>query len=218
MGIGRREFLGVVGATLAAVVNPTAAVAVVENRYINRRLGIAFQKPDDWVFSDVKQMGEVRAGQVLAIDDLELAKEIIEAEKLPILTVSKEKLSANAENFTPGVTIYLDRLASDEETVDDELSPVQFLELDILSCAFMLKAFRVTASPEKCRVSECDAALSTANFTFEHQNLKPTPVRMRTLVIDQGTALYTLRMFDAPDIGDEMCFDFEPFIESVKMV
>jgi len=48
--------------------------------------------------------------------------------------------------------------------------------------------------------------------------MKPTPVRMKTMTIDQGTAFYTIRMYDSPMVGGEMEFDFAEFIRSIKLV
>jgi hypothetical protein len=82
----------------------------------------------------------------------------------------------------------------------------------------MLKRFTVTSGPTAASVSACDAAEYEASFIFEHEKLRPTPVRMKTLVIDQGTAFYTLRMYDSPYLGSGMAFDYRPFIASVRMV
>ena len=156
MGIGRREFLQLFGVGIAAARNPAAAIAILDDQYINRRLGIAFEKPNGWVFANVKQMADVKAGQVL--------------------------------------------------------------DLDVESCATILKRFKVTSDPTSATVSACDAASYEASFIFEHENPEPTPVRMKTLVIDQGTAFYTLRMYDSPYLGEGMAFDFGQFMASVRMV
>lgn len=78
MGIGRREFLRLFGTAIAAAsANPSAAITIRDDQYINRRLGIAFQKPNGWVFSDVKQMADLKAGQILDLDDPEFAQSIL---------------------------------------------------------------------------------------------------------------------------------------------
>jgi hypothetical protein len=218
MGIGRREFLQLFGVGIAAARNPAAAIAILDDQYINRRLGIAFEKPNGWVFANVKQMADVKAGQVLDLDDPELSREIMHSVELPILTISKEELSADSSRFTPGVTVYLDRLISKESGDHEVVTPIQCVELDVESCATILKRFKVTSDPTSATVSACDAASYEASFIFEHENLEPTPVRMKTLVIDQGTAFYTLRMYDSPYLGEGMAFDFGQFMASVRMV
>ncbi len=218
MGIGRREFLRLFSAGIAAATSPTAAIAIGDNKYINRRLGIAFEKPSGWVFADVKQMADVKAGQVLDLDTPELSRAIAESVELPILTISKDEISVNSDRFTPGITVYLDRMTPDECTNSEDAPPIQTIELDAKACEAILKGFAVTSSPAPVSVSACDAAEYEASFIFEHENMKPTPVRMRTLVIDQGTASYTLRMYDSPYLGGSMTFDYKSFIASVRMV
>jgi hypothetical protein len=230
VGIGRREFLKLFGGTLAALTaNPSSAIAIFDDQYINRKLGIAFHKPHGWSFADVKEMGEVRAGQILDLEDFELARELVETAQLPILTVSKDKLSSRADRFTPGVTIFSDRIEFPDdfpeefhdECLDDfELvrPAIQIASIDIETCESMLKEFRVMSAITPNQVSECDAAEYHATFVFEHENMQPTAVRMRTLVIYQRPAIYTLRMYDSPWSGPELTFDYASFVESVKMV
>ncbi len=69
MGIGRRDFLVVFGSAMAAVAGlPSSAVALEEDRYLNRRLGFAIRRPHGWHFADVAEMGAVQQG-LLALDD-----------------------------------------------------------------------------------------------------------------------------------------------------
>jgi hypothetical protein len=222
MGIGRREFLQLFGGTLAALtVNSSSAIAIRDDHYINRKLGIAFIKPHGWTFADVKQMGEVQAGQILDLDDSDLARELAESAELPVLTISKDQLSAAADRFTPGVTIYYDHFRFLDYLPDSIEVKVPLLEharVDIDSCQSMLKHFRVASAPRSRRVSQCDAAEYEATFLFEHENMRPTPVRMRTLTVYQRPAIYTLRMYDALTSDPDMRFDYTSFMESIKMV
>lgn len=219
MGIGRREFLGLFGSAIAAsVAVPSKAIAFVDDYYVNRRLGIAFQKPHDWVFADVKQMGDMKEGQILDLADLERSREIIDAVELPILTISKEELSTDAGNFTPGISVYLDRLALGETLETEPDDYLKELMHDIVSNAEILKDFDVSSYPENITVCGSDGAEYEASFLFEHENMTPTPVRMKTMTIDQGTAYYTIRMYDSPMVGGEMAFDFAEFVRSIKLV
>ena len=196
MGIGRREFLGLFGSVIAAsITGQSKAIALVDDYYVNRRLGIAFQKPPGWVFADVKQMGDMKSGQILDLDDLERSREIVDAVELPILTISKEALSTDAGNFTPGVTVYLDRISSGEASKPSAPETLlKQLMFDVISNAGILKDFDVLSYPE--------------NMT----------VRMKTMTIDQGTAFYTIRMYDSPISGGEMAFDFADFVQSIRLV
>jgi hypothetical protein len=54
LGIGRREFLRLTGLAIAGlVVNPLQAVITSNNVYVNKKLGILFQKPESWGFVNI---------------------------------------------------------------------------------------------------------------------------------------------------------------------
>lgn len=218
MGIGRREFFRLFSMGIAAATNPNAAIAIFDDHYVNRRLGIAFEKPRGWMFANVQQMADVAAGQILDLNNPELSRLIVETVELPILTISRESLSASSDHFTPGVTVYLDRITPEDCPETHFLSTIETLEADCRSCSSMLKDFRVIAGAKSTTVSACAAAQYVASFTFEHTNMEPTPVRMKTLVIDQGTAFYTLRMYDSPTRSETMAFDYTDFTASIRIV
>ncbi|MEM9237008.1 MAG: hypothetical protein AAGB14_09525, partial [Verrucomicrobiota bacterium] len=207
----------------ALVTEGSGAVAILDDLYVNRKLGIAFRKPAGWTFANAREMGEVQAGQILDLEDKELARELVGSSEVPILTLSKERLSAKAERFTPGITIFLDRfdaLDVPEVSSDDpefESDPLRALKVDIDSCGGVLRDFKVDSEPVEERVSDCDAAEYRSNFIFEHVGMQPTVVRMRSLSIAQRPAFYTLRMYDSLDEPD--CeFDYTSFVDSIRMI
>jgi hypothetical protein len=219
MGIGRRAFLEIFGAGIAALtLNPTSAIALVGEHYINRRLGVAFRKPPGWTFADMAEMEDVKAGQILDLEDPALAREVVNSMELPILCLTKDKFSAESKCFTPGINVYLDRGNPREEgEVRDSL--VKLLRNDLESMCDVLRNFKITHEPTLVRVSDCEGVEATATWVFEHVNLdEPAPIRLRTLVIDQGAAVYTIRMYDAPLLGPEMTFDYDAFVRSIKLV
>ena len=240
MGIGRREFLKLFGAGMATLsADPASAISVLDDQYVNWKLGIAFRKPKGWTFADVKEVGAepnvqiFRAGlsveapyrveQMSDSDDSDLTPELIESAALPILTISRDRPSASAGKFTPRVTIHMDRfLCGYLETIPDvsevEMPPLENLTANNKSGARMLKDFRVTSPPTSVRVSECDAAESTVEYLLEHENIRqPTRVRVRALAIFQRPAFYTIRMHDSP-YDPDTTFDYTPFVESIKIV
>lgn len=223
MGIGRRQFLQLFQGALATLaINPSSAIAIFDDQYVNRKLGIAFRKPRDWGFSDVREMGQIKAGQILDLNgDSELIADIVNSSDLPLLTVTKDPLSHKGTRFSPGVNVYLERfefLNSVSDDVEIEIPPLENAISDIESLASVLKDFRVTSPPVSTHVSKCDAVDYTATFVFEHEKIHPTPVRMRTLGIYQRPAFYTIRMYDSPASGSVMRIDYTGFVESITMV
>ncbi|MCA9059233.1 MAG: hypothetical protein KDA85_12060 [Planctomycetaceae bacterium] len=218
MGIGRRTFLQLFGAAISAAASVTDAIAIVDNYYVNRRLGIAFEKPYGWVFASIQQMADVKVGQILDLDDPEFAREIANSQELPILLISRDGISPHSDHFTPGITVFLDRLSPGKELTPDFSTLLKSAERDIENSQFILKNFRILSPPTETIVSDCPTVEYEASFVFEHVNMLPLRVRMKTLVVDQGAACYTLRMYDSPFAGDAMTFDYSDFIASIRMV
>ena len=203
MGIGRREFLRIFGTTIAAAANPAAAVTLLDNCYINRRLGIGFRKPPSWKFSDVKLMEAIVEDQVFDVDDPESLREIKESAGSPLLTLSKEKLSLNSKRFTPGMHVYVDYFENEQDAKSRPVIPFYLSHFDIGMLRDSLKDYETTTEPILRWVSRCPAIDYESAFTFEHPNIRPTSVRLRSMLIYQGKAFFTLRMFDSPQLGGD---------------
>ena len=56
MGLGRRNFVKLMSLALTGLtVDPLQAVITNKNAYVNKKMGIIFQKPTDWRFVHVKK-------------------------------------------------------------------------------------------------------------------------------------------------------------------
>jgi len=120
--------------------------------------------------------------------------------------------------FTPGVNIYLGRLCDSRPIVPRRVSLVESIHEDIGFCESVLRDSRLASAPTKMLLSRCDAARYDASFIFEHKNLKPTSFRMISVVIEQGIASYSLRLYDSPWLGHNMEFDYNSFLDSVTIM
>ena len=212
MGMGRREFLGLFASALAAT---TRAVALSDDLYVNRRLGLAFRKPAGWHFGDVKDMGEMAAGQVFNFGAEAQAfwRSLLTTADLPIVTVSKEPLGAKCDHFTPGITVFLDDFldALDGPFTDQAKN-------DVFYCSQMLPEFRLLSPPQELEVSGCRAADYLIRFLFQHEQLaQPVPVNMRTINIYQRPTSYNIRLYDAPYLGKDYVHDYSDFIASLRL-
>ena len=66
MGVGRREFLRLTSIALAGLAfDPLKAVTINDNVYVNKKLGIMFQKPQDWGFIAIKDFGKIKSEQII---------------------------------------------------------------------------------------------------------------------------------------------------------
>lgn len=154
MGVGRREFLRLFGAALGSLaLRASPAVALLDDLYLNRKLGLAFKKPSRWHFGDVREMGKIKGGQLLDLDDAELAREIIEATDFPIVCISQTTLDASSGDFTPGVTFFLQTEPDPDIVSEVETNPVSAGAFDAHSCGIILKDFKVLSPPKRKHVS-----------------------------------------------------------------
>ena len=90
MGIGRREFLRLTNIALAGlVIDPLKAVAINDNVYVNKKLGILFHKPQDWGFIAIKDFGKIKNEQKIGEGLDKTAEEIWEELGDPICIATK---------------------------------------------------------------------------------------------------------------------------------
>ena len=239
MGIGRREFIRIFGASLAAVAaTPSDAVSLVDDLYLNRKLGMGFRRPDGWNFADVQEMGRVKKGQLLAIDDEVVAGKLLESMHLPFVSVVRR--SETPEGFTPSAQFYvvddvpaleevldlgdaLERLLGEftgnDEAADDLPSTLRKLHDDAKACKDFLRSFDVLSPPRRFQLSACDAAEYTASYLFEHSELAhPVRVRVRTIYVNHRIASYLIRLIDSPYGTRQDKFDFDAFVDSIRLV
>jgi len=221
MGIGRRDFLRHLALTTSSIVLGAGnAVQVLDELYLNRKLGIAFSCPKGWHFADVKEMGKVRDGQILAPES-ELLEFKVNDQPLPILTVSRDPLGnlSTPNRFSPAVTIYLENLGEDEDLGEgDSLSMINVSNFDVEYCQQILENFELLREPSELSISNCKAGQFTSKFLFKHKLMAPTMVRMRSVTVDQDPLYYTIRMFDSPYDGRDSEFNYQTFLDSFRLV
>jgi hypothetical protein len=208
MGLGRREFIRLVTSAVAGfTLAPGEAVAVCNDLYVNRHFGIAFTKPKGWFFGDIKEMGRVKDGQVLAVDDPDVSELIRDIVGLPIVSVAIDQISGDATRFRPGFHVFVD-------PADGCDFPLMHAATDPIANRKILREFQVLEEPRNCVVSDCPAAKYTSSFLFEHEQLSsPTRVRMCTLICSTRSYYYTLRMYDSPYTNDT--FDYSDLESSI---
>jgi hypothetical protein len=234
MGIGRREFLRIFGSSLAALAaSPTDAASVHGELYLNRRLGVGFEKPAGWEFVDVKTMGTMQKGTLLAIEDDVRASAILELMDLPFVTVAQPTEESTPVspcihfvlidgddpfNMLAELAHDLEDLLSEEEgkPVSSRSRMLQRLDDDIDANTELFRSYRVSSAPREFSLSKCDAAEYTASYLFEHQDLQnPAEVRQRTIYVKHRDASYLIRLVDCP--AERLVVDFDPFIKTIVL-
>jgi len=213
MGIGRREFLKLMGVALAGLsIDPLEAIAVNEDYYINKKLGIALEKPNNWYFISIKSFEKMKNEQILPIEDKALEVEIREMMDDPILLIAKYPVEMQQDIFSPAIAIHLEHFILEEDTLlDTSYKAAKGFKL-------FLTDYNLIEDPKPLQLSKCDSVEMNARFTYTHKRLQPTPVEVRTYLIYQNPILYTLHMFDSEFLNDTTQEEFDFFITHFKLI
>jgi hypothetical protein len=226
MGIGRRKFLQLFGATLTMLaLQPSEAVAILDDLYINRKLGLAFRKPDGWCFVDIRKMGEIAKGQELDIDGLDADALFQDEKELPLVAITQDELSAQGREFMPSINFYLHRrdeiafLVEAMQHLGATFPPAENAVNEIHAFSKILPEFEVLSEPVERCISDCRAAHYSFACEFRHENLdKPVRIRVQNLSIIHLPLWHRVNMIDSPYIGKDTTAEFESFVDGLRLV
>jgi hypothetical protein len=214
MGIGRREFLKFAVAALGGLmVDPIKTIAVNGDYYVNAKLGLGFMKPSDWTFDVFKDFATLLDGQIIEgiePDD----EEEFRRDQTSTLVAAIAKYNHSIPKFSPSITVFKNQ---DDRKVLDSLVLDQFVLDAQDGCTTLLKDYEVIEQQTRCEFSKCDARRFKARWLFQHKSIQPTLIDDETLVIDQGTYLYSIHLYDSPYTGDIASKKFRQFVESLHI-
>ena len=207
--IGRREFLARFSSTFAAAaIAPTAALAVHENYYLNRALGIALKKPLQWSFSPPRAFEELAAKQILSDKiSLELELEVRNsAEPIVVFGVDVD----DDRKFNPSGALYAEHIEIFEhENFDELIFEGEHIYEKILPDFSMIEVIKGMS------ICGFESVQLVSSFTYETDKISPIPVRNVTAITKRPPFVYTIRFFDAPNRGIDTKSEFENIIRDV---
>lgn len=220
MGIGRQEFLRLSGLALAGLaVAPLKAVAINDDAYVNKKLGILFYKPQDWGFISVKDFGKLKSEQIIGTGLDQTADEIWEDLGDPICVATKyyKDLTENKDLFSPTITF---NVTPKEEL--EELGYETFEELIGLSeygVSRILKKFKVTKRYDPYLISGCKFYEFDAEYLFEHINFKkPLKVELKVLKAEHNGYYYDFNCHQSKAQNQLADKEFDYFKKSIKLI
>jgi hypothetical protein len=214
MGIGRRQFLKFVATALGGMaVDPVKAIALNGDYYVNTRLGLGFIKPSEWRFDAFKDFGTMLEGQI--IEGLEAdAEEEFRRDHTSTLVATISKYDDSVARFSPSITVFKNR--EDRESLGcQSFEPLVWDAID--GFAALLKDYEVVEAPTRCKFSNCTSIRFKSRWLFEHRRIQPTVIDDETLIIDQGSVLYTIHLYDSPYTGDTTSREFCRFVKSLRI-
>lgn len=220
MGIGRREFLRLTGIALAGLaIDPLKAVAINDSIYVNKKLGILFEKPNDWGFLAVKDFGKIKSEQVIGVGLDETAEEIWEELGDPICIATKyyQDRPEYTGVFSPTITLNitpkqeLDYLGY--ETFED------LMEMSEYGVSHLLKDFKVVKKYDPIIISNCKFYEYDAEYLFEHIEIeKPLKVELKVLKAEHNGFYYDFNCHQSKTQNQIADREFEKFKRTIKLI
>ena len=220
MGIGRREFIRLTTLALAGLtIDPLKAIAINDNAYVNKKLGILFYKPEDWGFIAVKDFGRLKSeqiiGQGLDISTDEIWNDL--GDPICIATKYSQDKPEQRGIFSPTITLQV--------TPKSELSDLgyetfeELIEMSHYGISQILKDFRITKEHEPYFISDCKFFEFDAEYMFEHVDIdKPLKVELKVLKAEHNDFYYDFNCHQSKDQKQNADVEFDKFIKTIKLI
>ena len=220
MGIGRREFLKLTGLALAGLsIDPLKAVAVNDNAYVNKKLGILFYKPQDWGFIAVKEFGKLKSEQFIGKGLDEPIDQIWKELGDPVCVVTKyyQDKPEYKGVFSPTITLNITPKGQLEELGYETFE--ELIGMSHYGTSRILKDFRVTKSYDLYKISNCKFYEFDAEYMFEHVELDgPLKVELKVLKAEHNEYYYDFNCHQSKAQNQIAGKEFEEFKQTIKLI
>lgn len=220
MGIGRREFVRLTSLALVGLtIDPLKAVAINDNAYVNRKLGILFYKPHDWGFIAVKDFGKLKSGQIIGKGLEETSDEIWNELGDPICVVTKyyEDKPEQKGIFSPTITLHITPTSELEDLGYETFE--ELIGMSHYGTSQILKDFRVTKSYEPYNISDCKFYEFDAEYMFEHVDIEePLKVELKVLKAEHNGFYYDFNCHQSIAQNQTADKEFDDFKKTIKLI
>lgn len=220
MGIGRRQFMKLSSLALAGLsIDPLNAVAINDNVYINKKLGILFHKPENWGFVSVKDFGKIKSEQIIG-EGLEISQEEIWEELGDPICIATKYYEDKPEFkgvFSPTITL---NITPKEEFVDLGYETFEeLIEMSEFGTSMILKDFKVIEKYEPYFISNCKFYEYDAEYLFEHCELnEPLKVELKVLKAEHNGFYYDFNCHQSKAQNQLARIEFAKFKKSIKLI
>ena len=218
MGIGRREFLKLTSIALAGLaVNPLQAVVTNDNVYVNRKLGILFEKPDLWNFVGVKDFGKLKHEQILGNDWEEDKDEVWEEIGDPICIVTKYPIDNPKYKgvFSPTMVLHI----THKSELDTERSFQEHMDISEHNLTEILTDFKVVKRYKPYLLSGCKFYENDSEYLFEHVELKkPVQTELKLLVAEHNDFYYYFNFHQSKEQNQIVHREIDAMKNSIKLI
>jgi len=220
MGIGRRAFLRLTGIALAGLaIDPLKAVAINDSIYVNKKLGILFEKPNDWGFLAVKDFGKIKSDQIIGEGLDETAEDIWEELGEPICIATKyyhdkpEYKGVLSPTITLNITPKRELEYLGYETFEELIAMSEY------GVSRLLKDFKVVKRYDPIMISNCKFYEFDAEYLFEHIEFdKPLKVELKVLKAEHNGFYYDFNCHQSKTQNQIADSEFEKFKWTIKLI
>ncbi len=220
MGIGRRKFLRLTSTALAGLaIDPLKAVAINDNIYVNKKLGILFHKPKNWGFVAIKDFGKIKSEQIIGEGLEDTEEEIWEELGDPICIATKyyQDKPDYKGIFSPTITL---NITPKEELEDLGYKTFEELvEMSSYGTSMILKDFQVTKKYDPYLISNCIFHEYDAEYLFEHKEIsEPLLVELKVLKAENNGFYYDFNCHQSTTQKQIADKEFEEFKKTIKLI
>lgn len=220
MGIGRREFIRLTTLALSGLtINPLNAIAINDNAYVNKKLGILFFKPQDWGFIAVKDFGKLKSEQVIGHGIDKKTDEIWNELSDPICIITKYYQDNPKERgvFSPTITLNITPKSELEDLGYETFE--ELIAMSYFGITKILKDFRVIKVHEPFLISGIKFYEFDAEYLFEHIDIKNTlKVELKVLKVEHNGYYYDFNFHQSKAQNQTAELEFDRFKESIKLI
>lgn len=215
-----REFLRQTSIALSGlVIDPLKAVAVKDSIYVNKKLGILFEKPSNWGFIAVKDFGKLKSQQVIGRGFEEIGDEIWKELGDPICIATKYYKDKPEYKgvFSPTITLNV--------TPKHELEYLgyetfeELIAMSVFSVSYILKDFKVVKEYAPIILSNCKFYEFDAEYYFEHIELdEPLKVELKVLKAEHNGFYYDFNCHQSKTQNQMADKEFEDFKWKIRLL
>ena len=224
MGIGRRQFVKLMGIALAGLsVDPLKAVAINSDSYVNKKFGFLLVKPKGWDFVSVKDFGELKADQLLSEEFEPDKNEVWQQLGDPVILIAKYALDKPGydSKFSPAISVFITHKKEIQEIFEeDENQDLESLVyVTDMATQRIVKDYKSVKEIQPFELSKCDGFDSLWTWTFESiKHKKSLTCQTWSIMIEKGDYLYSFNMIDSKQVGENEIETFKEFVSTIKIV
>ena len=200
-------------------VDPLKAIAINDNAYVNKKLGILFYKPQHWGFVSIKDFGKLKSEQVIG-HGLDMSTDEIWNNLGDPICVATKYYQDRPELrgvFSPTITLNVTPKAELENLGYDTFEEI--IGMSPYGISKILKDFNITKEYDPYLISGCKFYEFDAAYYFEHTDInEPLKVELKVLKAEHNGFYYDFNCHQSKAQNQIADLEFEKFKQSIQLL